>query len=182
MAALIGPDLAGVEEIVREAKSRNAGEVIEIANHNAPNQIVISGSAKGIDVAMEVAKEKGAKRAVKLAVSAPFHSSLMAPAALAMKAALATAAIKDPVVPVIANVTAEAASDANLIRELLVAQVTSRVRWVDSVLTLKQLGVTRMVEIGHGNVLAGLIKRIAPEISTVNIGTPADLESYSKAA
>ncbi len=182
MAALIGPDLKAVEEIVRESRNRAAGEVIEIANHNAPNQIVISGSAKGIDIAMEVAKEKGAKRAVKLAVSAPFHCSLMQPAAFAMEKALAEATLKSPTVPVIANVTAEEVSDANAIRKLLVAQVTGMVRWVDSVLYLKEHGVTRLVEIGHGNVLTGLVKRIAPEIATVNIGSPEDLDNYSKAA
>jgi [acyl-carrier-protein] S-malonyltransferase len=182
MAALIGPELAGVEEIVREARQRASTEVIEIANHNAPNQIVISGSAKGIDMAMEVAKEKGAKRAVKLAVSAPFHSSLMAPAAAAMEAALAQATVKSPAVPVIANVTAEQVSDPDAIRKLLVAQVTGMVRWVDSVLAMKDLGVTRVIEIGHGNVLTGLVKRIAPDIATVNIASPEDLDSFSKAA
>lgn len=182
MAALIGPDLAGVEEIVREARARKVSEVIEIANHNAPNQIVISGSALGIDMAMEVAKEKGAKRAVKLAVSAPFHCSLMAPAAQAMEKALAAAAVNAPRVPLIANVTAEPVSDADTVRKLLVAQVTGMVRWVDSVLALQRLGVTRIVEIGHGNVLAGLVKRIAPEIATVNIGSPEDLDNYAKVA
>ena len=182
MAALIGPELAGVEEIVREARQRASTEVIEIANHNAPNQIVISGSAKGIDMAMEVAKEKGAKRAVKLAVSAPFHCSLMAPAAQAMEKALSAATVNAPAVPVIANVTAEPVSDADAIRKLLVAQVTGMVRWVDSVLAMKDLGVTRVIEIGHGNVLTGLVKRIAPEILTVNIASPEDLDSFSKAA
>ena len=182
MAALIGPELAGVEEIVREARARKQSEVIEIANHNAPNQIVISGSTLGIDTAMDVAKEKGAKRAVKLAVSAPFHCSLMQPAAVRMKQALAEAAVHAPAVPIIANVTAERASDPAVIRELLVAQVTGMVRWVDSVLTMQRLGVTKIVEIGHGNVLAGLVKRIAPEIATVNIASPADLDNYAKAA
>lgn len=183
MVAVIGPELAAVEEIVAEAKKRApAGEVIEIANHNSTNQIVLSGSAKGMEVAIEVAKEKGAKRALPLAVSAPFHCSLMAPAAKVMEGALASSNLKAPAVPLIANVTADVVTDAAQIKSLLVQQVTGMVRWVDSVERMKALGVTRIIEIGHGNILNGLIKRIAPEIPVVNIGTPADLESYAKAA
>ncbi len=183
MVAVIGPELAAVEEIVAEARKRApVGEVIEIANHNSTNQIVLSGSAKGMEVAIEVAKEKGAKRALPLAVSAPFHCSLMAPAAKVMEAALARADLKAPAVPLIANVTADLVSDPAQIKSLLVSQVTGMVRWVDSIEKLKTLGVSRILEIGHGNVLAGLIKRIAPEIAVVGIGSPADLESYSKAA
>jgi [acyl-carrier-protein] S-malonyltransferase len=183
MVAVIGPELAAVEEIVAEARKRApAGEVIEIANHNSTNQIVLSGSAKGMEVAIEVAKEKGAKRALPLAVSAPFHCSLMAPAAKVMEQALAASALKAPAVPLIANVTADVVTDAAQIKTLLVQQVTGMVRWVDSVERMKALGVTRILEIGHGNVLNGLIKRIAPEISVVNIGNPTDLESYSNAA
>lgn len=182
MVAVIGPELEAVEAIVTEARHRAEGEVIEIANHNSTNQIVLSGSARGMEVAIEVAKEKGAKRALPLAVSAPFHCSLMAPAALVMKDALAHADLKAPAVPVIANVTAERVSDPAFIKELLVSQVTGMVRWVDSIERMKGLGVTRILEIGHGNVLAGLIKRIAPEIAVANIGNPADLETFSKAA
>lgn len=182
MVAIIGPEYEAVVEIVREARGRVMGEVIEIANQNSTNQTVISGSARGMEVAMEVAKERGAKRALPLPVSAPFHCSLMAPAALTMKAALAAETIMAPAVPVMANVTAEYASDPAVIRELLVAQVTGTVRWVDSVLAMQAAGVTRVIEIGHGNVLAGLIKRIAPEMGVASIGAPADLESYAKAA
>lgn len=182
MVAIIGPDFAEVEEIVREAKGRAIGEVIEIANQNSTNQTVISGSARGMEIAIEVAKEKGAKRALPLPVSAPFHCSLMAPAAMKMRDALATETLEMPRVPVVANVTAEYVSDPSLIKELLVSQVTGTVRWVDSVLAMQAAGVTRMVEVGHGNVLAGLIKRIAPEITVVNIATPEDLDRYHKAA
>lgn len=182
MVAIIGPDFDAVEEIVREARARGIGEVIEIANQNSTNQTVISGSARGMEIAIEVAKEKGAKRALPLPVSAPFHCSMMQPAAEKMRAALAAIDLKAPAVPLIANVTAERASDPAFIRDLLVQQVTGMVRWVDSVERMKQLGVTRVIEIGHGNVLTGLIKRIAPEIQTVNISSPADLETYSKAA
>ncbi len=183
MAAIIGPELDGVKAIVQEAKIQaGASEVIEVANHNAPNQIVISGTAKGIEVAMAVAKEKGAKRALPLPVSAPFHCSMMSPAAMAMKDALAGAKLNAPAVPLVANVMAEYVSDPEVIRQLLVEQVTGMVRWVDSVLAMQAHGITRVVEIGHGNVLAGLIKRIAPEIQTVNIASPADLEQFAKAA
>jgi len=182
MVAVIGPELEAVEAIVIEARNRAAGEIIEIANHNSTNQIVLSGSARGMEVAIEVAKEKGAKRALPLSVSAPFHCSLMAPAALVMQEALAGTDLKAPVVPLIANVTAERVSDPAFIKELLVQQVTGMVRWVDSVERMQRLGVTRIIEIGHGNVLAGLIKRIAPEIAVVNISGPEDVESYAKAA
>lgn len=182
MAAIIGPEIDAVKEIVKLAQEAAPGEVIEIANHNAQNQIVISGSAKGIDAAMIVAKEKGAKRAVPLTVSAPFHCSLMASAATAMQKALGAVDVQKPVVPVVANVTAKCITSPDEIRDLLVKQVTGMVRWVDSVQTMQQKGVTKILEIGHGNVLAGLIKRIAPEIPVTNIGSPADLETYSKAA
>lgn len=182
MVAIIGPDFAAVQEIVREARARALGEVVEIANQNSTNQTVISGSARGMELAIEVAKEKGAKRALPLPVSAPFHCSMMAPAALAMKDALAAATLNTPRVPVVANVTADYTSDPEVIRALLVEQVTGMVRWVDSVLAMQANGITRVVEIGHGNVLAGLIKRIAPEITTVNVGSPADLDGFARAA
>ena len=182
MVAIIGPDFTEVEEIVREARNRAMSEIIEIANQNSTNQTVISGSARGMEVAIEVAKEKGAKRALALPVSAPFHCSMMQPAADKMRDALAASQMHAPAVPVIANVTAERASDPAFIRDLLVQQVTGMVRWVDSVERMKQLGVTRVIELGHGNVLTGLIKRIAPEIATVNIAAPTDLDTYSKAA
>jgi len=182
MVAVIGPEMEAVQEIVTAARMRAVGEIIEIANHNSTNQIVLSGSARGMEVAIEVAKEKGAKRALPLAVSAPFHCSLMAPAAEKMRAALETYTLLAPKVPIIANVTADYVHDATQIKGLLVQQVTGMVRWVDSVLAMKENGITRMVEIGHGNVLAGLIKRIAPEITVVNIGTPEDLDSFAKVA
>lgn len=181
MAAIIGPELPLVQEIVAEAASRS-GEVVEVANHNSTNQIVISGSAAGIAVAMEVAKEKGAKRAVPLAVSAPFHCSLMQPAAEAMQKALAEANVNAPKVPVIANISASAISDPAQIREALVKQVTGMVRWVDSITYLQQHGISRVIEVGHGNVLAGLIKRIVPEMTLINVGSVEDIETYSNAA
>ena len=182
MVAVIGPELPAVKEIVAEARNRAPGEVIEIANHNSTNQIVLSGSAKGMEMAIVVAKEKGAKRALPLAVSAPFHCSLMAPAAKVMEQALAQSNLKAPLVPIVANVTADYVLDAPTIQKLLVQQVTGMVRWVDSIEKMKATGVTRILEIGHGNVLNGLIKRIAPEIAVENIGTPADLDAFAAKA
>jgi [acyl-carrier-protein] S-malonyltransferase len=181
MAAIIGPDLATVQEIVKEAVSQS-GEVVEVANHNSTNQIVISGTAKGIEVAMQVAKDKGAKRAVPLAVSAPFHCSLMQPAAEKMREALANAEVLAPKVPVVANISASAISDPSQIREALVKQVTGMVRWVDSISYLQQHGISRVIEVGHGNVLTGLIKRIVPEMTLLNVGSVEDIETYTKAA
>lgn len=180
MAAIIGPEMALVREIVAEASK--GGEVVEIANHNSQVQVVISGSAKGVEQAMAIAKEKGAKRALLLNVSAPFHCSLMTPAAERMQEALAEAAIMAPKAPLIANVTAEPTSDPEAIRRQLVQQVTGMVRWVESVERMAVMNVTRALELGQGNVLAGLIKRIAPDIAVVSVGSPADIESYSKAA
>jgi [acyl-carrier-protein] S-malonyltransferase len=182
MVAVIGPELAAVEAIVAEARARAVGEIIEIANHNSTGQVVLSGSARGMELAIDVAKEKGAKRALPLTVSAPFHCSLMQPAAAKMREALAAARLLQPKVPLIANVTAEPVSDPAQIRELLVKQVTGMVRWVDSVETLKRLGVTRVIELGHGTVLTGLIKRITPEMTLMNVGSVEDIAAVTKAA
>ncbi len=180
MAAIIGLSLEDVDQIAIEAAG--VDEICDVANDNSPGQVVISGSAKGIEAAMELAKTKGAKRALPLPVSAPFHSSLMSPAAEIMREALDKAEVHDPVVPVMANVTAAPAQAANDIRDLLVRQVTGRVRWVESVEAMAAAGVTSMLEVGHGNILAGLVRRINKEIAVTNIGKPEDLESFAKAA
>lgn len=177
MAALIGVTLAQAEEVCTRASESGS---TEIANDNGGGQIVISGKMAGIDAAIAIAKEMGIKRAVKLPVSAPFHSSLMKPAEDAMAEALAKADIAAPVVPVIANVTAERETDADTIRNNLVQQVTGRVRWRESVATMTGLGVDTFVEIGAGKVLSGLVRRIDPEVSTLSIGTPADIETFLK--
>jgi [acyl-carrier-protein] S-malonyltransferase len=179
MAALIGADFDGAMAIAKEAELSG---VCTVANDNAPGQVVISGSKAAIDRAIEIAKNKGIKRAMLLEVSAPFHCPLMQPAAQIMKTALATAKISKPCVPVVANVTAESASDPELIRGLLVEQVTGIVRWRESISYLKQQGVTRVVEIGAGKVLSGLVKRIEPELAAVNIGNPQDLQAFAQAA
>lgn len=181
MAAIIGLKIDDVQAVCGEAVV--SGEVCEVANYNSELQIVISGSAKGVQAAMDIAKNKGAKRAVPLPVSAPFHCSLMKPAADAMRDALAQADVKDAHIPVIANVTAQAVQEADAIRGLLVDQVTGMVRWQESVEAMVAAGITHFVEIGHGKVLTGLIKRAVPEGTTLsNIGTPEDIDAMDKAA
>ncbi|MBP2303987.1 ACP S-malonyltransferase [Azospirillum melinis] len=177
MAALLGADLDQAQAIAADAAQ---GEVCSIANDNSVGQVVISGSADAIDRAIALAAERGLKRSVRLPVSAPFHCSLMQPAADAMAEALANVTISAPVVPVVANVTALAVSDPNAIRRLLVEQVTGMVRWRECVLYMKEQGVERLVEVGSGKVLAGLTKRIDKDMAAVSVGTPADVESFLK--
>ncbi|MCM8733387.1 ACP S-malonyltransferase [Azospirillum sp. A1-3] len=177
MAALLGADLEQAQAIAADAAQ---GEVCSIANDNSVGQVVISGSADAIDRAIALAAERGLKRSVRLPVSAPFHCSLMQPAADAMAEALANVTISAPVVPVVANVTASAVSDPNTIRRLLVEQVTGMVRWRECVLYMKEQGVERLVEVGSGKVLAGLTKRIDKDLAAVSVGTPADVESFLK--
>lgn len=177
MAALVGADLAQAEAIAKEAAQ---GEVCEAANDNAPDQVVISGARAAIERAIGIAKDRGVKRAILLPVSAPFHSSLMAPAACVMEEALSKAAVMTPNVPLIANVTAAPVTEPTEIRRLLVAQVTGRVRWRESVLAMKEAGVTRFIELGAGKVLAGLAKRIDRDLAGLSIGSPADVEAFLK--
>lgn len=177
MAALLGADLEQAQAIAADSAQ---GEVCGIANDNSAGQVVISGSADAIDRAILLAAERGLKRSVRLPVSAPFHCSLMQPAADAMAEALANVTISAPVVPVVANVTASSVSDPNAIRRLLVEQVTGMVRWRECVLFMKEQGVERLVEVGAGKVLAGLTKRIDKDLAAVSVGTPADVESFLK--
>jgi [acyl-carrier-protein] S-malonyltransferase len=178
MAALLGADMDIANEIAA-AVSVN-GEICAAANDNATGQVVISGHMGAIDRAIALATEKGLKRCVKLPVSAPFHCVLMQPAADVMREALAEVEIKKPVVPVVANVVAEAVSDPNQIRDLLVRQVTGSVRWRESVLYMKAQGVEQLVECGAGNVLAGLTKRIDKDMAAVSLQTPEDIETFLK--
>ena len=180
MAAILGLEMDAVEAIVEEAGL--TGEVVAVANDNSPGQIVISGSAIGIEKASELAKAKGAKRAVLLPVSAPFHCPLMQPAADEMKAALASLVIQPPMVPLIANVTARDVRDPEVIRDLLVQQVCGRVRWRESVSYLHTQGVSQLIEIGVGKVLTGLAKRIEKEMDAICIASPSDLDGFAKAA
>ncbi|MBT4888986.1 MAG: ACP S-malonyltransferase [Rhodospirillales bacterium] len=174
MAALLGLDLEAASSVADEAKHKG---VCMCANDNADGQIVISGEVAAIEYACEIAKERGAKRAVLLPVSAPFHCSMMAPAAEAMSEALAAVKMNDPVVPLVANVIACATSEADHIRTMLVEQVTHMVRWRESVLWMQGEGIETLVEIGSGKVLSGLTRRIAKDMTSLNVATPADIEA-----
>lgn len=173
MAALLGASLDVAEQVAQAAAE---GEVCTVANDNDPSQVVISGHRGAIERALEIAKSKGAKRAVLLPVSAPFHCPLMQPAADAMEEALAAARLAAPVVPVYANVTAAPAEDPDEIRRLLVAQVTGMVRWRESVAAMFEAGVTHFVELG-GKVLAPMVKRIAPDATVTSVVTPDDIDA-----
>jgi [acyl-carrier-protein] S-malonyltransferase len=178
MAALIGVDLATARDIAMAAAQ---GEICTAANDNAPGQVVISGNVAAVDRAIALAAERGFKRSVKLPVSAPFHCSLMQPAADVMKDALEAVTIKPPMVPLIANVTAQAVSDPGEIRTLLVEQITGPVRWRESVLYMKEQGVTQLIECGAGNVLAGMTKRIDKEITALSLSSPEEIDAFLKA-
>lgn len=173
MAAVLGLSFDDVSLIAKEA----SGEfVCQSANDNADGQVVISGHTQAVEKAVALASEKGAKRAVMLPVSAPFHCTLMAPAAKEMNDALNQTVIRPPSLPVVANVTAQAENDPNDLRQLLVDQITGRVRWRESVLWMGENGVDRMVELGAGKVLCGLTRRINKDIATANAETPEDIE------
>jgi [acyl-carrier-protein] S-malonyltransferase len=177
MAALLGLDLETARAVAAEA---GQGEICDVANDNAPGQVVVSGAVAAIERAVELAKAKGAKRALLLPVSAPFHCALMQPAADAMREALAEVQMQAPVVPLVANVLAAPISDPDEIRQRLVEQVTGVVRWTESVTWLTgEGGVTNLVELGSGKVLTGLAKRINPEATAVAINTPADIEAFA---
>ena len=180
MAALLGPELEQVEKIARQAAAETE-LVCGVANDNSPGQVVVSGAKGAVERAIAIAAEQGVKRSIMLPVSAPFHCALMQPAADAMEEALAKAAIRQPTVPVIANVTAQPVSDGASIAKLLVQQVTSTVRWRESIVKMKSLGVTKVYELGVGKVLAGLVKRIDKEIEASSVGAPADVEAALKA-
>ncbi len=173
MAALLGLDFDKATLVAAEAAQ---GQVCEAANDNDPGQVVVSGHKEAVERAVELAKTKGAKRAVMLPVSAPFHCSLMEPAARVMADALAAVEIADPKVPVIPNVTAEPCADAGQLRAFLVQQVTGSVRWRESVLWMAQNGVTEMWEVGAGKALSGMVRRIDRSIAARAVGTPDDIK------
>lgn len=176
MAALLGLDLDTARAVAAEA---GQGEVCDVANDNAPGQVVISGAAAAVERAVEIAKGRGARRALLLPVSAPFHCSLMQPAADAMEAALAEVEMRAPVVPVFSNVLAAPIEDPAEIRRRLVEQVTGVVRWTESVAWLTAAGgVAELVELGTGKVLTGLAKRIAPDAAAHAVGSPADIDAF----
>ncbi len=181
MAAILGLDLPEVQKITLQANQDNKNnEWVESANDNSPGQVVISGHAGAVAIAMELASAAGAKRALPLPVSAPFHCRLMQPAADAMAAALNETTIRPPIVPIVANVTAAAVTEPHLIRQYLVDQVTGMVRWRESVMWMKAQGVSEMYELGAGKVLSGLIKRIDKDIAAESINTPQQIEDLAK--
>jgi [acyl-carrier-protein] S-malonyltransferase len=177
MAALLGLELEAAQQVAADAAE---GDVCEPANDNAPGQVVVSGDRAAVERAVELAKERGARRPMLLPVSAPFHCALMQPAADVMAEALSQVELAAPKVPLIANVTADAVSDPTRIGELLVKQVTATVRWRESVLFMKEQGVTELVEIGAGKVLSTMLKRIDRDLAGQALNTPDDIESFIK--
>ena len=184
MSALLGAEIDIAEQVSREAvetaPETESNPVCVVANDNAPGQVVISGSKAAVARAGEIAKAKGVKRVMALAVSAPFHCSLMQPAAEKMREALAQVTIRPPAAPIIANVTAAEIGEPETIRRLLVEQVTGRVRWRESVGRFRGLGVDRTVEAGGSKVLTGMVKRIDKELQTTTLDSPADIEAFAK--
>jgi [acyl-carrier-protein] S-malonyltransferase len=183
MAALLGAEMALAQEICAEAApvpETTRTEIVEPANDNGGGQVVISGHRTAIERAIEIAKAKGVKRAMLLPVSAPFHCALMAPAADAMGEALEQNPPAEPIVPLIANVSAKRESDPARIRDLLIQQVTATVRWRECVVAMTEGGVDSFIELGAGKVLTGLIKRIAPDATGMSAGTPADIDAVLK--
>lgn len=173
MAAILGLDFEAVQEIAQEAAKNG---ICETANDNSIGQVVISGEKVAVEAGVALASERGAKRAVMLPVSAPFHCSLMQPAADAMQDALANTHIDAPKVPIVSNVTAAQENDPTCIKNLLVEQVTGMVRWRESVIWMKEQGVSEMIELGAGKVLSGLIRRIDKEIACESVETPEGIE------
>ena len=172
MAALLGLDFEAAQSVAREAAE---GQVCQAANDNDPGQVVVSGHREAVERALVIARDKGAKRAMLLPVSAPFHCDLMEPAARVMAEALDDVDIADPSVPLIANVTAQPVQDATSIRSLLVDQITGSVRWRESVGRMVEMGVTEVWEIGAGKALSGMIRRIDKGVATRAIGTASDV-------
>jgi [acyl-carrier-protein] S-malonyltransferase len=175
MAAILGLELQAVEQVAREASEVG---VCDLANDNAPGQAVVSGSRAAVERAVDLAKARGARRSVLLPVSAPFHCRLLAPAAEAVRAALADIQIAAPVVPVVTNVTARPESAPEVLRARLVEQVIARVRWRESLLAMAELGIAAIVELGAGRVLSGLAKRTLPGVATVALGTPDEIDAF----
>ena len=184
MAAILGLDFGAVVKIATQAASDLylTGAICQAANDNGGGQVVVSGTVAAVERAIELAKLAGAKRALLLPVSAPFHCALMQPAAEAMEEALKDVTIRPPTPPLVSNVEAEAVTKPDAIRSGLVAQVTATVRWRDSVTYMSAHGVTRFIELGSGKVLAGLIKRIVEGATIISIGAPADLAAFRASA
>ena len=177
MAALLGLDLAEAQSVAEAAAQ---GQVCACANDNGPGQVVVSGNKQAVERAIAIAAERGARRSILLPVSAPFHCALMAPAAREMEEALGAVEFREPLVPLVANVSAAPVQDPDEIRRLLVAQVTGLVRWRECVLAIRAAEVEEIAEIGTGRILTGLAKRIDRELAAVAVGTPAEIEIFLK--
>ncbi len=177
MAALLGLDFETAQAVAEEAAQ---GEVCQAANDNDPAQVVVSGHKAAVERAVEIAKAKGARRAVLLPVSAPFHCALMSPAAEVMAQALGEVDINAPAVPLVANVVAHDVNDPAVIRSLLVEQVTGSVRWRESVAWMAEQGVTQTYEVGAGKALTGMIRRIHKEMATATVGTPEEAKTAAQ--
>ena len=177
MAALLGIDMEGAEAVARDAAE---GEICAVANDNCPGQIVVSGHAGAVERAVQLAAERGARRSMMLSVSAPFHSPLMAPAGEVVQEALAAIDLQPPAVPLVANVTAAPTADPAEIKELLVQQTTSMVRWRETVLLFKEHEVEEVVELGAGRVLSGLARRIDRDLAAISVGAPDDIDDLVK--
>jgi [acyl-carrier-protein] S-malonyltransferase len=187
MAALLGLELDAARAVAEAARASPGGteaggkdEVCSAANDNGPGQVVVSGHKSAVERAIAIAAERGARRSILLPVSAPFHCSLMAPAAAVMEEALAEVRLDPPMVPLVANVTAAAESAPDQIRRLLVEQVTGLVRWRESVQYMRGRGVDTVVEIGAGKVLSGLVRRIDRDLAVASVQTPAEIEAFLK--
>jgi [acyl-carrier-protein] S-malonyltransferase len=178
MAALLGLDFEGARAVAEAAAQ---GQVCQAANDNDPGQVVVSGDKAAVERAVEIARARGAKRALMLPVSAPFHCALMRPAAERMREALAEVELKAPAVPLVANVRAEAVTGPDEIRRLLVEQVTGTVRWRESVVWMAGQGVTELVEIGAGKALSGMARRIEKGVSAVSVNGPGDVRKLAEA-
>ncbi|MGI9437846.1 MAG: ACP S-malonyltransferase [Geminicoccaceae bacterium] len=178
MAAVLGLDPEAVEVVASEA---SGDQVCDVANDNAPGQVVVSGHREAVERAVGIAKGKGAKRSLILPVSAPFHCALMAPAAEAVGTALAEITFEAPSLPVVTNVGAAPESDPTALKRALIEQVTAKVRWRESLLTMAALGVDAAIELGAGRVLAGLVKRTTRDMQPSSLGTPGDIDAFSAA-
>jgi len=178
MAALIGADINHAEDLVNNVTSKYPNRICDIANDNAPGQVVVSGHADAIEAAMEISSDYGAKRALKLPVSAPFHSRLMEPAAEIMDDAFQDVSFSNPIVPLISNVTASMVSSGYELHNLLVKQITERVRWTESIKYAFENGIVTSIEIGAGKVLTGMIKRISGEANTISVSEPNQIDEF----
>lgn len=184
MSALLGADIdlaeAAAKEAVEGAPPSEWNPICAVANDNAPGQVVISGTKAAVERAGDIAKAKGAKRAMMLSVSAPFHSPLMQPAAERMREALSEVTIRPPGAPLVANVTAAEVTEPETIRRLLVEQITARVRWRETVTTFRRLGVDTTVECSGNKVLTGMVKRTDRDLEPMSLDTPAEIEAFAK--